>query len=69
MRLRAERQGGSNGRVYRLGYRVTDDDGNEVDGECVVTVAHDRGGAAAIDDGDDDGVALAADACRGGTAP
>ena len=51
VKLRAERQGGSNGRVYRLTWLASDDAGNETDGVCVVTVPHDQSGSEAIDDG------------------
>ncbi len=51
VQLRSERQGGSNGRVYRLGWKAVDDAGNETQGECVVTVPHDQSGREAIDDG------------------
>lgn len=49
--LRAERQGGGNGRVYRLTWVASDDAGHETDGECIVTVPHDQSGDEAIDDG------------------
>lgn len=42
--LRAERQGGGDGRVYELGYRATDQSGNSVEGTCRVIVPHDQGG-------------------------
>jgi Ca-activated chloride channel family protein len=41
--VRAERQGGGDGRVYELGYRARDRSGNSVDGTCRVTVPHDQG--------------------------
>ena len=41
--VRAERQGGGDGRVYELGYRVTDQSGNSVDGTCRIAVPHDQG--------------------------
>jgi hypothetical protein len=41
--VRAERQGGGDGRVYELGYRATDQSGNSVDGTCRVAVPHDQG--------------------------
>lgn len=40
--LRAERQGGADGRVYTLGVRVTDESGNSADTECHVIVPHDQ---------------------------
>lgn len=49
--LRAERQGGGNGRVYTIGFELTDDDDNVSEGECQVWVPHDQGGGDAIDDG------------------
>lgn len=51
VQLRAERQGGSNGRVYKLGWKAIDDSGNQTDGECLVTVAHDQSGRETVDDG------------------
>jgi hypothetical protein len=50
--LRAERQGPKDGRVYRLGVRVSDDAGNVVDGECAVIVDHDQRGVAGADSGE-----------------
>lgn len=41
--LRSERQGGNDGRVYTLGVRARDGDGNVTDGTCTVSVAHDQG--------------------------
>jgi hypothetical protein len=54
VRLRAERAGGGNGRVYTLTYLVTDGDGNETNAEAKVYVPHD---ASDLKDliGDDDG--------------
>ena len=50
--LRAERAGGGNGRVYTIGFELTDDDENVSEGECQVWVPHDQGaGSEAIDDG------------------
>jgi len=46
--LRAERQGGSDGRVYTLEYRAVDDAGNETSGTCTVVVPHDQSGREAI---------------------
>lgn len=42
--LRAERQGGGDGRVYELGVRATDGSGNSVDGTCRIVVPHDQSG-------------------------
>jgi hypothetical protein len=50
--VRAERQGPKDGRVYRLGVRVTDHAGNSTDGECTVIVDHDPRGVAAADNGE-----------------
>ena len=45
VQLRSERQGGGNGRTYRLGWTAVDDAGNRTtDGECVVRVPHDQSG-------------------------
>ena len=41
VRLRAERAGGGDGRIYTLTYRVSDADGNETDAEVNVYVPHD----------------------------
>ncbi len=49
--LRSERQGGSNGRVYVIGFELSDHEGNTSQGECRVSVPHDQSGAAAVDDG------------------
>jgi hypothetical protein len=51
VQVRSERQGPSNGRVYRLGWHAVDEAGNETDGECVVHVPHDQSGREVIDDG------------------
>jgi len=50
-RLRSERQGGGNGRVYGVSFMVTDSAGNTSEEECAVSVPHDQSGSAAIDDG------------------
>ena len=47
--LRAERQGGADGRVYRLFWRAIDASGNAVDGSCRATVPHDQSGRAAVE--------------------
>jgi len=49
--LRAERAGGSNGRVYTIGFELADHHDNVSEGECVVWVPHDQGGSGAVDDG------------------
>jgi hypothetical protein len=48
--LRSERQGGSNGRVYMLGWQATDASGNVSQGTCSVLVPHDASGRSAIPD-------------------
>ena len=67
VQLRSERQGGSNGRVYTLGWKATDDSGNETEGECVVVVPHDQSGREAVDDGAAYEVTLDAEECDDGT--
>lgn len=51
VRLRAERQGGVDGRVYRVGFQVRDASQNQAAGTCVVRVAHDQSGVVAVDSG------------------
>jgi hypothetical protein len=51
VQLRAERQGGGNGRTYRLGWNAIDASGNPATGECVVRVPHDQSGEE-VDDED-----------------
>jgi hypothetical protein len=48
--VRAERQGGENGRVYTLGFVARDDSGNVAEGACSVSVPHDSSGRAAVAD-------------------
>jgi Ca-activated chloride channel family protein len=43
VQLRAERQGPGNGRVYRLGWEFSDDEGNTTERVCEVFVPHDQG--------------------------
>ena len=50
--LRAERQGGGDGRVYNLRWRAIDDAGHSIDGTCRVTVPHDQSGRPATDSGE-----------------
>jgi hypothetical protein len=49
--LRAERAGGSNGRVYGITFDVDDGAGNVTEATCTVGVPHSQNGTAAIDDG------------------
>jgi hypothetical protein len=49
--LRAERSGGSDGRVYTLHYVVTDPSGHARPGQCSVRVPHDQSGSPAVDSG------------------
>lgn len=50
--LRAERQGGGNGRVYTLEWTVSDGEpDHDIHGTCIVSVPHDQSGRDAIDDG------------------
>ena len=67
VQVRSERQGGSNGRVYKLGWTAVDDSGNHTDGECTVVVPHDQSGRDAIDDGPAYEITLADDECDDGT--
>jgi hypothetical protein len=67
VQLRSERQGGSNGRVYTLGWTAVDDSGNETEGECVVTVPHDQSGSEAVDDGPAYEMTLDSEECDDGT--
>jgi len=46
--LRSERQGGSDGRVYTLGVRVIDGDGETYETACTVAVDHDQSGREAV---------------------
>jgi hypothetical protein len=50
--VRSERQGPRDGRVYKLGVRVTDGSGHVVEGECLVIVDHDQRGVTGKDSGD-----------------
>jgi hypothetical protein len=51
VRLRAERSGRGDGRVYRLAFTASDPNGASCSGSVTVTVPHDRRGAAAVDSG------------------
>jgi hypothetical protein len=43
VQLRAERQGPGDGRVYRIGWLLLDDSGNQSEAICEVAVPHDQG--------------------------
>jgi hypothetical protein len=49
--LRAERDGGSDGRVYTVYFYITDRQGNHTNSTCRVQVPHDQAGSAAVDSG------------------
>ncbi|HYO51571.1 FG-GAP-like repeat-containing protein [Archangium sp.] len=51
VRLRAEREGTSDGRVYTVHYTVTDASGNSGAGSCRVSVPHDQSGTVAVESG------------------
>ena len=51
-RVRAERSGTGDGRIYEIGFTATDGDGATCDGSVFVGVPHDNAGQAAIDSGD-----------------
>ena len=57
VRLRAERFGSGNGRVYTVALKVTDTAGNVTTTTVTVTVPHSQNGAVAVDDGPDHTVA------------
>ncbi|MEZ4473444.1 MAG: hypothetical protein R3F60_22185 [bacterium] len=61
LRLRAERAGGGDGRVYRIGFRAEDAAGNVTEGECRALVPHDQSGREAADSGESLRVDLACD--------
>jgi hypothetical protein len=71
--VRSERQGGSDGRVYKLGVRVVDASGNESLGECLVIVDHDQRGVTGSDSGEAYRLAFsdtdALEGCGGDAAP
>ena len=68
VQLRSERQGGSNGRTYRLGWTAVDASGNPACGECVVRVPHDQSGKE-VDDMDQPAYVMKLDSteCDNGT--
>ena len=53
--VRAERRGGSNGRVYGVNFEVSDSAGNTLVGVCRVGVPHDQSGSLPVDDGPEAG--------------
>ncbi|MCH8807585.1 MAG: DUF5011 domain-containing protein, partial [Planctomycetes bacterium] len=53
--VRAERQGGGNGRVYGITFQVVDASGNITETICFVGVPHDQSGGLPIDDGPEAG--------------
>jgi hypothetical protein len=67
VQLRSERQGGGNGRIYKLGWKAVDDAGNETEGECIVAVPHDQSGREPLDDGLAYQMMLDSNQCNGGT--
>jgi len=52
VRVRAERQGPKDGRVYKLGVRVVDRGGHVVESQCTVVVDHDKRGVVGADSGE-----------------
>jgi large repetitive protein len=54
-KLRAERNGRGNGRVYGVNFTVQDASGNQSYGTCYFHVLHDRADAVAINDGPGNG--------------
>jgi hypothetical protein len=50
-RLRVERRGGGNGRVYGVTFEAMDSAGHRIEDTCLVSVPHDQSGAPAVDDG------------------
>ncbi|MFE8597547.1 FG-GAP-like repeat-containing protein [Archangium violaceum] len=51
VQLRAEREGGGDGRIYTLHYAVTNDAGVSIQSSCRVHVPHDQSGRGAVDSG------------------
>lgn len=51
LKLRSERTGNGNGRVYTVTFKVTDASGNVGTATAKVTVPHSQNGSAAVDDG------------------
>jgi hypothetical protein len=65
-KVRVERDGKGNGRVYGINFTVADDAGNETTATCFVGVPHDQSGKPAEDDGPDAGYTVCAE---GATCP
>jgi len=53
--VRAERQGGGNGRMYVVSFEISDAAGNRAELQCHVGVPHDQSGNPPVDDGADAG--------------
>jgi hypothetical protein len=51
LRVRAERSGRGDGRVYRISFKATDTKGATCSGTVKVGVPHDQSGAPAVDSG------------------
>ncbi len=51
VRVRAERSGKSDGRVYRVHFEATDAAGNQTPSVCEIHVPHDKSGSVAVDSG------------------
>lgn len=65
LRVRAERQGGGDGRIYRVGFTVTDAVGNVTPGSCDVVVPHDQSARAAVWSGEVDRFEVPPEDCGG----
>lgn len=63
--VRSERQGPKDGRVYKLGVRVVDRNGNASEGVCAIVVDHDQRGVAAADSGEKYRVTFSGDSDAG----
>lgn len=50
--VRSERQGPKDGRVYKLGVRVVDAEGNASEASCTIIIDHDRRGVVGADSGE-----------------
>jgi hypothetical protein len=49
LKVRAERAGPGDGRVYRIGFQIDDGNGNRITGVCRASVPHDRSGRPAVE--------------------